>query len=373
MKKIITLSLSLLTLVGLVGCGESSDSSEKVSAGTSTTPASSEKVDANFDYSQNIIPVTRETNSGTREAFTEKIGIKEAAKDDTFLNGSVKKVASNGEVYKAVEDAPYAIGYGSLDSLTGNEKVHAVKINGVMPSVATVLDGTYSIQRPFNYALPKEQNLGATRSAIKWALSEAYITYLTKSNEGLDDIGGENGIITKEAENAAKDWVDVVKENKNSSWVTTLKIDETTGKSKLGTISAEDKFTTVGSTSVEKIVKASTLSFAKILGLGETAESVTNFNHTGSGDALTKLSNGTGDVGFASRAWKKEELTAFDTNYSGTMCLDAVAVIVNNANPAKDLTTQQVRDIYFKKEKVSSYTQGDYSKENQITTWEFLK
>lgn len=50
------------------------------------------------------------------------------------------------------------------------------------------------------------------------------------------------------------------------------------------------------------------------------------------------------DIGMASRAMKDSEAEA---GLSGvTLCMDGIAVIVNNDNPLADVTTEQLRQIF---------------------------
>ncbi|MEW5868335.1 MAG: PstS family phosphate ABC transporter substrate-binding protein [Chloroflexota bacterium] len=70
----------------------------------------------------------------------------------------------------------------------------------------------------------------------------------------------------------------------------------------------------------------------------------------GSGTGIAALVNGTVDIANASRRIKTEELQAAEAN--GTqpvefvIARDAIAVIVNPANPIERLTIQQISDIY---------------------------
>ena len=82
----------------------------------------------------------REAGSGTRGAFEEIVGVKDACK---YTN----EYSSTGDVIGNVASNPNGIGYASLSAV--NNSVKAVKVGGVAPSEATVLDGTYAIQRPF--------------------------------------------------------------------------------------------------------------------------------------------------------------------------------------------------------------------------------
>ena len=87
--------------------------------------------------------IGREAGSGTRGAFEELTDTVDAVKYN-------QELTTTGAVITAVSTTPGAIGYASLSSL--NDTVKAVKIAGVECTEATVLDGTYAIQRPFVFA-----------------------------------------------------------------------------------------------------------------------------------------------------------------------------------------------------------------------------
>ncbi len=87
--------------------------------------------------------IGREAGSGTRSAFEELTGTEDACKYN-------QELTSTGAVITAVSSTPGAIGYASLSSV--EDTVKAVKIGGVACTEATVLDGSYAIQRPFVFA-----------------------------------------------------------------------------------------------------------------------------------------------------------------------------------------------------------------------------
>lgn len=70
----------------------------------------------------------------------------------------------------------------------------------------------------------------------------------------------------------------------------------------------------------------------------------------GSGTGIAALINGTVDIANASRTIKPEEMDAAKANgtdpYEIVIARDAIAVIINPNNPVKDLTLQQISDIY---------------------------
>ena len=74
------------------------------------------------------------------------------------------------------------------------------------------------------------------------------------------------------------------------------------------------------------------------------------FHHGGSGTGLAALINGTVDIANASRAIKDEETKQAEANgiepVEFTVARDAIAVIVNPANPVGELTLPQLSAIY---------------------------
>ena len=68
------------------------------------------------------------------------------------------------------------------------------------------------------------------------------------------------------------------------------------------------------------------------------------YNPTGSGAGIEAVSNGSCDIGLASRALTDEEKAGGLTET--TVALDGIAVIVNAENPVTDLTIEQIAQIY---------------------------
>ena len=83
----------------------------------------------------------------------------------------------------------------------------------------------------------------------------------------------------------------------------------------------------------------------------------------GSGTGITALVNGTVDIANASRAMKSEEKQQAEANgitpVEFTVARDAIAVIVNPENPVRQLTLQQISDIYSGKINNWSKVGGD--------------
>jgi phosphate transport system substrate-binding protein len=70
----------------------------------------------------------------------------------------------------------------------------------------------------------------------------------------------------------------------------------------------------------------------------------------GSGTGIAALINGTVDIANASREMKAEEIAAAQANgitpVEHPVARDAIAIVVNPANPVRELTLQQLSDIY---------------------------
>ena len=112
-----------------------------------------------------VVFMGREAGSGTRDGFESITGTEDACK---YQN----EYTSTGEVMAAVAANPNAIGYVSLSSV--DETVKAITVGGVAPTEETVLDGSYAIQRNFNFIVSDSAELSeAAQAFIEWATSTA--------------------------------------------------------------------------------------------------------------------------------------------------------------------------------------------------------
>ena len=110
-----------------------------------------------------VVPIGREAGSGTRDGFESITGTEDACKYQNELT-------STGEVIASVASNPNAIGYTSLSAV--DDTVKALTVGGVAPSEATVLDGTYAIQRNFNFIVSDSTELSdAAQVFVDWATS----------------------------------------------------------------------------------------------------------------------------------------------------------------------------------------------------------
>jgi len=108
--------------------------------------------------------VVREEGSGTRDAVQEIVlgKLANGTKVD-FIKSAIVQ-SSTEAVQQSVAQDPNAIGFISFASVNGTK---ALQINNVAPSEATVLDGTYKIQRPFLFLI-KGDATGAIKAFIDW-------------------------------------------------------------------------------------------------------------------------------------------------------------------------------------------------------------
>ena len=95
---------------------------------------------------------------------------------------------------------------------------------------------------------------------------------------------------------------------------------------------------TDGSTSMEEVIGVLGEQFK-----ADTGVSVT-YNPTGSGAGIEAVSNGSCDIGLASRALTEDEIAGGLTET--IVALDGIAVIVNGENTVTDLTLEQIAQIY---------------------------
>ena len=101
--------------------------------------------------------IGREAGSGTRDGFESITKTKDACKMD-------QELTSTGAVIEAVAGNSNAIGYASLSSL--KDTVKAVTVGGVECTEDTVLNGSYAIQRPFEFVTKDGAALSAQAQAF---------------------------------------------------------------------------------------------------------------------------------------------------------------------------------------------------------------
>ena len=120
--------------------------------------------------------IGRESGSGTRDGFESITGTKDSCKLD-------QELTSTGGVIEAVAGNPNAIGYASLSAV--DETVKAITVGGVEPTEETVLDGSYAIQRNFNFIVSDSTPLSEA--------AQAFVDFAT-SADASDLIAGAGAV-----------------------------------------------------------------------------------------------------------------------------------------------------------------------------------
>ena len=122
--------------------------------------------------------IGREAGSGTRDGFESITGTADSCKLS-------QELTSTGAVISAVAANPNAIGYASLSAVEGKDTVKAVTVGGVACTEATVLDGSYAIQRNFNFIVSDSTPLSEA--------AQAFVDFAT-SADASDLIAGAGAV-----------------------------------------------------------------------------------------------------------------------------------------------------------------------------------
>lgn len=269
-----------------------------------------------------ISVIIREQGSGTREAFdtvvTDGVNYLEEKVDGKKVYRSTETAITQtktGLVLSAVASDENAIGYISLGSV--DDTVNVVKVGGVAPGEQTVLDGSYSIQRPFVVMTRSGQTLTARASD--------FLLYL--KSQAAEEIVKSAGCIwlsdpAKRA-NAGADPIAVIDYQKQAM------------------LPSGEKIVIRGSTSMEKVITDAAKAYADLYGV--KAEDLFDIELEGSSVGRKAVEDDTvGNViGLSSAAVNQSDINSFN------LCLDAVAVVVNRNNTTvTDLTLAQLYDIF---------------------------
>ena len=112
-----------------------------------------------------VVLIGREAASGTRDGFEEITGTEDMCKYS-------QELTSTGDVVQTVASNPNAIGYSSVASV--KDSVKMLDVEGVTPTIKTIRDGTYKLQRSFMFVTPKNAELtDAAKAFFNFAVSEA--------------------------------------------------------------------------------------------------------------------------------------------------------------------------------------------------------
>jgi len=130
-----------------------------------------------------IVLLSRESNSGTYVYFLENVVRMGNSKSKLLFSPDTLLMPSSEGISSEIRQNPNAIGYDGLGYVTPDQKVVAISKSNpgpfVIPSPATVNDGSYPVARPL-YMYTAGQPRGQIRDYINWILDggQAYVSKL---------------------------------------------------------------------------------------------------------------------------------------------------------------------------------------------------
>ena len=257
-----------------------------------------------------ITIVSREDGSGTRQAFTQIMGITDELGDDiTTFEANIQNQTSGA--MQVVANDRQAISYISLGSVDDSVKILAV--DGVIPTPETVNDGSYPIARPFLLTWGEELT----------DLQTDFLSFI-HSKQGQTIVESAGFIAVSEDESKQSE--------DNSESIVDRLPDYKANSSLKGTIEL------VGSTSVTPVLEQLAEVYSELTGVK------VNIQSTGSSAGIQAALEGTADFGMSSRALSEAEDEKLE---SSIIAQDTIAVIVNPDNPLTSLSLEDIRGIFI--------------------------
>ena len=125
-----------------------------------------------------IVVVQRESGSGTQDGFNTLV----MSNKKVNVTTSAITQTSTGAVMTYVAGNPNAIGYASFGDVAGQAGIKALSVNGVAPSMTTIKDKSYILQRPF-ILLTKGTPTPLAQAFINYVLGSECQSYLAQHNE----------------------------------------------------------------------------------------------------------------------------------------------------------------------------------------------
>ena len=296
-SRILAVSAAIIASLSLAGCGSTSGSSETTASSADANTAA-DAAGTDTSMSGAIAVVSREGGSGTRGAFIELMGIEEkdaeGNKNDRTTDEALIANSTN-VVMTQVAGNEGGIGYISLGSL--DNTVKALKVDGTEATVDNVIAGTYKVSRPFNIA---------TKGDIS-EVAQDFINYIM-SAEGQQ----------------------IINDNKY------IPVD--TAAAAFTSNNAEGTVVVGGSSSVSPVMEKLAEAYKAV-----NTNAKVEIQTTDSSSGMKAAIDGTVDIGMASRELKDEEKAELTPT---VIAMDGIAVIVNNANPIEDISSEQIKQIY---------------------------
>jgi len=190
----------------------------------------------------------------------------------------------------------YAIGYISTGS--ANNTIKTLSVDGVQPTSANILAGNYKISRPF--IIITQDNLEP--------VAVEFIEFIM-SAQGQEVVSGSYIPVVQNAPDFQSAGM--------------------SGKIEIG-----------GSTSVSPVMEKLAEAY-----LALNPNATIEVHSTGSGAGITGAIDGVLDIGMSSREIRDSEMEKLHQQI--TICMDGIAVIVNNDNPRNNITMDDIRDIFI--------------------------
>lgn len=278
-KKIVSMITSVLMVsLAVVGCAKSESSDL-------------------FEAEREISVVARDAASGTRGAFHEimKIKVKEGDTEVDKLVVGALEFDGTDKVITAIEGDKYGIGYISLGSVS--DRIKAVAVDSIEPTVENVKSGSYSVARPFLLVTKGTEN----------DLVKDFLAF-TESTEGQK-------IVTE------MNFIGAAVEPK-----------EYTASGMSGTIKV------AGSTSVTPVIEKLQEAYTAL-----NPDITFEMQANGSSQGIKAAIDGSYDIGMSSRELKEDEASQLNKH---VLAIDGIAVIINNENPTTNLAGEVITKIY---------------------------
>lgn len=245
-----------------------------------------------------ITVLSREDGSGTRDAFTELLGISEKdangmSVDNTTIDSEVTN--STSVMMATVAGNPAAIGYISMGSF--NDMVKAVNVNGVSASAENVRNGTYPLARSFNI-VTKGKTSEIAADFIKFIFS----------TQGQAVIEEKGYVSAGETESYSP-------------------------------LRLKGKIVAAGSSSVAPVVEALAEAYMDF-----NSDVQINVEQSDSTTGIMSAVTGICDIGLSSRGLTDSE--SAQGAVSEVIARDGIVVIVNHKNPADNFSGDVIKSIY---------------------------
>ena len=232
---------------------------------------------------ETINVIAREEGSGTRAAFEEMV------MGDNLIAATALLQPSNGAVKTTVAGDPNAVGFISFGYI--DSSVKAVSIDGVAATVANAVSGAYPIVRPL-LLLTKGEPTGIVKEFLDYCL------------------GPQGQAIV------AKDYIAVGP-----------------------TVEMKGTITEAGSTTVQPVAEEIAIAF-----MSAYPDITVTIQGGGSSTGVKSVSEGTVDIGAASRELKESEMSLGLVQH--VLARDGIAIVTHPGQTVTNLTKEQVIKIF---------------------------